>query len=313
MQILNSLFPIFAVIGLGIALRRFGFLTQGSTKSFNEFAYFVALPVFLFYKIGSAPLVGNTATSFFVTLLVATLVAGIVAWVATIVMGVKFGSRGAYIQACFRGNLAFLGLPVILFATYELPESQRNDLNSAVLVAIAPMVILYNIGSVGVLALFNEASESNFSWKTVWTNMFLNPLLLSVFAGLLFNASGLTLPTPVFRTCEVLGRSAFPIALLGIGSQLAVTSIASRWGEPIAVSMIKCVVCPLVGWGVASGLGITGPELKAILILCAVPTAISSYVLADQMKGDSDLAASSVVICTGVSLLTLSVLLALCG
>lgn len=313
MEILNSLFPIFAVIGLGIALRKFGFFTADSTKSFNQFAYFVALPVFLFYKIGGAPLVGKTATSFFTTLFLSTAASAVAAWLVSKPMGIKFSSRGAFIQASFRGNLAFLGLPVILFATYDLPEAQRADLNSAVLIAIAPLVIFYNVSSVAVLAVFNQETESTFSWKTVLMNIAFNPLLLSVVAGLLFSLSGLNLPTAVVRTCEVLGGSAFPIALLGIGSQLAVTTIANRWAEPIEASILKCVLCPLVGWGVASWLGLAGVELKVILILCGVPTAISSYVLADQMKSDPDLAAGSVVICTAVSLLTLSIILGLCG
>ncbi len=54
MQILNSLVPIFAVIGLGIVLRRQDFLTRDTTQGFNRFAYYFALPVFLFYKLGGA-------------------------------------------------------------------------------------------------------------------------------------------------------------------------------------------------------------------------------------------------------------------
>lgn len=313
MEILNSLVPIFAVIGLGMALRHFGFLTQESTKSFNEFAYFVALPVFLFYKIGNAPLIGHTSTLFFLTLLLSTLGAGIIAWLICKPFGIPFATRGAFIQSSFRGNLAFLGLPLIFFATYDLPEEQRADLNSAVLLGIAPIIILYNIFSVSVLATYNSETESSFSWILVWKKIVFNPLLLASFGGVVFNATGFEMPTSIFRTCDILGGSAFPIALLGIGSQLATTSVATRWGEPIAASCVKCVLCPLIGWAVGSALGLAGSDLKAILILCAVPTAISSYVLADQMKSDSDFAASSVVICTGVSLLTLSGLLLLAG
>jgi predicted permease len=58
-------------------------------------------------------------------------------------------------------------------------------------------------------------------------------------------------------------------------------------------------------------MGLEGNELRVILILCAMPPAVSGYVLVDQMKGDSDLAAGTVVVGTAFCLLPLVVLLGL--
>ncbi len=124
---------------------------------------------------------------------------------------------------------------------------------------------------------------------------------------------GWRLPTAVVRTCEVIGASAFPMALLGIGSQLVSISVKGKWSRALLPTMIKCVVCPLMGWILGRLIGLTGIELFVTVILCAAPTAVSSYVLAEQMDSDADLAASSVVICTAFSLFTLSILLSLAG
>ena len=311
MQILNSLVPIFAVIGLGIVLRRKNFLTADTTQGFNRFAYYFALPLFLFYRLGSAPSNFGNAESFLVTLLSASVVTRIAGWVVSGLTGTRFGSRGAMIQACFRGNLAFMGLPLVIFTTYDLPLEQKAQLESAALLTIAPVVIFYNAASVAALAIYNEQSERNFSWKTVGFNFVFNPLLIACVLGLLVQKIGWEMPTAAVRTCEVLGASAFPLALLGIGSQLASISVTGHIWESLVASFLKCVVCPVVGWLVGRWAGLSGSELQVILILCAVPTAVSSYVLVDQMKGDSGLAASSVVIGTAVSLLTLSILLAI--
>ena len=124
---------------------------------------------------------------------------------------------------------------------------------------------------------------------------------------------GWHLPKAVVRTCEVVGASAFPMALLGIGSQLVSISVKGQWSLALLPTAIKCIICPLLGWVLGRLLGLTGIELQVTMILCAVPTAVSSYVLAEQMDSDADLAASSVVICTGFSLLTFGVLLSLTG
>ena len=52
-----------------------------------------------------------------------------------------------------------------------------------------------------------------------------------------------------------------------------------------------------------------GAERQVLVILAAMPTAVSSFVLAEQMNSDADLAASSVVVSTAASMLTLTALL----
>ena len=309
MQILNSLVPIFVIIALGAVLRRRGFLTAEITQGFNRFAYFFALPIYLFYKLGSAADVGGTANWFVVVLVAATLIAAAVGWLLSIAMKMPRTSRGTLIQACFRGNLAFIGLPLILFATYDLPVVEREALESAVLVAFSPVVILYNILAVFVLAIYNTRSESKVSWKATFQAIITNPILLACLAGLLVQKNGWTIPVSVYRSCEAIGAAAFPMALIGIGSQLVSISGSDQWLQAGLAALVKCVVCPLSAWAITMGLGFTAAEQLAILVLCAAPTAVSSFVLADQMGGDSDLAASSVVLCTAFSFVTLSTLL----
>lgn len=327
MQIFNSLFPIFAVIALGMILRRNGFLTHEITQGFNRFAYYFALPMFLFYKLGNAPVEAGAIGAYMITLLVATLATAVAAWLVCKPLGIAFGSRGAFIQACFRGNLAFIGYPLIMFAMFDLSVEHKAEIDGAILVAITPILILYNVLSVAVLAIFNKETESDFSWGYVGKNIVSNPLLWASVAGIVFQVAGFTIPTAVERTFTVVGASAFPMALLGIGSQLISIWMPEKRSEPKMIaggaalatnlplisSVLKSVLCPLIGWGVGAAFGLTGVELKVILILCGVPTAVSGYVLADQMKGDGDLAASSVVVGTACSLVTLSVLLWLTG
>jgi predicted permease len=311
MQILNSLVPIFAVIALGIVLRKRKWLTEETTQAFNRFAYFFALPMFLFYKLGGAPTGTGLANQFMATLFGASVITALISWLVATILKTQHSSRGALIQAGFRGNLAFMGLPLVLFTTFDLPAEQQSQLQSAVLVALTPVVIFYNIGSVLVLEIFNKRSEAAFSWKSIAVNVVTNPLLLACVAGISVSWLGWKLPTAIERTCEVVGASAFPMALIGIGSQLASISVRGHWAESMVATILKNVLCPVIGWIIGRSMGLEGIELTVILIMCAVPTAVSSYVLADQLDSDADLAASTVVITTAFSLITLSVLLAM--
>ena len=51
-------------------------------------------------------------------------------------------------------------------------------------------------------------------------------------------------------------------------------------------------------------------ESRAALIMLAAPTAVMSYVLTDQLGGDSDLSASSIAVSTVLSLITFATAIA---
>ncbi len=313
MQILNSLVPIFSVIALGMVLRRREFLSAETTQTFNRFAYFFALPAFLFYKLASATSGSGSANLILNTLLTTVVLTAAVGWLTTWIFKIPSHVRGAMIQASFRGNLAFIGLPLVLFRIYDLPIDHKMALESAVLLALTPVVLFFNVGSVVALAVYNQKTESAISFGALAGAIAKNPLIWACIGGALFQGMAWPLPTAVVRTCEVIGASAFPMALLGIGSQLVSISVRGDWSRALLPTAIKCIICPLLGWSVGSWIGLSGIELQVTLILCAAPTAVSSYVLAEQMDGDADLAASAVVICTAFSLLTLSILLTLTG
>jgi len=160
-----------------------------------------------------------------------------------------------------------------------------------------------------MLAIYNDDSESNFSWGGVLRNIVINPILLACLAGWLVQSLAWQVPQAVERTCQIIGAAAFPMALIGIGSQLAQISLKGQLRLPLISTAIKCVVCPAAGWTIASMTGLAGAERQVLVVLAAMPTAVSSYVLAEQMNSDADLAASSVVTSTALSMLTLAVLL----
>ena len=309
--IFNSLIPIFAVIGLGIVLRRREFLDEAATASFNRFAYYFGLPLFLFYELSNVDAAGGLANWYTVTLLLTTVIAMFFGWLVATVTGVKFASRGALVQASLRGNLAFMGLPLVAFLINDLEADQRDSIMAAVLISLAPVIIFFNVASVAVLAIYNEDTESNFSWARVLRNVVSNPILLGCVAGLIWQKFEWQVPLAVDGICQIVGASAFPMALIGIGSQLTRISITRQIRLPMISTLIKCILCPAVCWGIATLIGLEGAERQVLVILAAMPTAVSSYVLAEQMNSDADLAASSVVVSTAASMLTLTVLLLL--
>ena len=309
--IINSLVPVFAVILLGGILRRTGFLSEETTAGLNKIAYWIALPILLFIKLAQASITLGSAGKLFQTMVIGTFAGAIIAWIMARLFRIPPRSTGVVIQAAFRGNLAFLGLPIVLFTSASLPTLQRDQLESSVVLAITLTVILYSFLSVITLVYFNRDKGAKLDRKIFWGSLIKNPLAIGCIAGVLVNQFGIPLPIMLSRTCEAIAPAAFPVALLGIGSQLAATRIRTHANWAILASLIKIGICPLVGYFVGTGLGLSGLDLRVALLFCAMPTAVSSYVLADQLGADAPLAASSVVTSTVLSFFSLSLILLL--
>ena len=54
MNIINTIMPVFLVIGVGACLRRTGFLSAEFVKRLMRLVYWVGLPCLLFYKTAGA-------------------------------------------------------------------------------------------------------------------------------------------------------------------------------------------------------------------------------------------------------------------
>jgi hypothetical protein len=67
----------------------------------------------------------------------------------------------------------------------------------------------------------------------------------------------------------------------------------------------------LFGWPLARAAGLFPDEMRITLLFLACPTAAASFTLAGKLGGDEALAASSVVISTLLSVLSISAVLAL--
>ena len=63
-------------------------------------------------------------------------------------------------------------------------------------------------------------------------------------------------------------------------------------------ALFKVALAPLIGYTVARGLNLSGDMLVIALLYSATPTAVASFVMADQMGADKELAAAIIVIST---------------
>lgn len=305
MYVINTIAPVFIAIALGFALRRGRFLTDELIKGINRLAYWVALPALLFSKIAAAPDITSGAGKALAVVLVGIGGCIVAGYIVAKVFHMPAGQRGTFVQASFRGNLTFMGLAVVLYA---FPDNQAAQ-TTAVL-TLAPIVPIHNFVAVIVLLTGQHRLSASAVGKMA-RQIATNPMLLACVAGIGWSLAGWSVPTAADRTLGVIGQLALPAALIAIGGSLAAAKFAGKTLYAVLAATIKVALAPALGYLAAVVIGAEPHEAAVALIFLACPTAVASYILADQLDGDSTLASGAIVISTVLSIISLSVVLAL--
>jgi len=309
LPILNSVGPVFLIIALGAGLRATQFLSETFFRDLNRLVYWVGLPVLLFHKIAEASFTGGEAMRIFWVLLAGTLVAAAAGYAASALLRLPRSSWGAFVQTCFRGNLVYAGLPVIVYALAPDGGTAPRALETTAILAIAPLVPLYNLGAIVVLLRHGRSTSRPSLGCLLWETL-RNPLFVACILGFVFPLADWHLPKLALRTCTAVGQMALPLALISLGTSLRLERIRGDFLPAFAASLVKIAFAPLVGYAIARGVSLAPDQIRIVVIYLACPTAAASYIMAEQLGGDAELTGSVVVLSTFLALVSLSVAVA---
>jgi malate permease and related proteins len=298
MHLVNLILPIFLVIFLGFFLKKANFLDELFIQVLNRLVNQVLLPVLVFWEIARS----SFQASFNPRLVVVTYAAMGVLWIAIRTVGKIFrlgpSLVGSFNQGAFRGNLAYIGLAMAssVYGTIGLSKA-------GVLAGV--MIPFMNFFSILGLPGSGLSRRNRRSWALPSETIFFHPLLLASFGGLLFSFFSLPIPAVIAGTLRLLSGLSLPLALISLGGSLSFQGIGEyRLSATLAV-FLKLIILPLLGLILLRALGISGLDSRITVLLLACPTAVITYIMAVELGGNPDLAASIVLISTLLSMVSL--------
>jgi len=299
MQILNTIIPIFSVILTGWLARRKGFIPTEFTGPANRLVFYFAIPAMVFAAIAK----GSLKTDFHPVVMGCTLAAVGTSFGVTWLLGrlchVPYRCLGTFVQCGYHGNLGYLGLAV---AYYYL--DQAGFISASLLLGF--IMIFQNLLSVFILILYGGKDSVGKNVGRMVSKILGHPMMLSAGAGIIFSLTGAALPMVVSRTLDIFSGMALPLALLLIGATLNFNLIKIQLTRVLPVSIIKLGLLPALGlifytmWDQPANLYLPG------LIMLATPSATVSYVMAVEMNGDVEFAATAISVSTLLSAFSFS-------
>lgn len=300
----TTAWPLFGLIGLGYGARRWGLLTPGQASGLHAFVYYFALPALLILKVAAMPptrwlhwpLVGAYYSASGMVLSLALVLGGLC-------FRQRLAVRGLMAVAAIYSNVGYLGLPLILSLFGEA--------------GMAPAVLFFVADNVfGLLAAtaFLEADRgAGQPWRhtirTVSLGLWRNPMLGAIGVGAAAASVGVAIPAPLAMLGHLLGAAATPGALVALGAALAAVGLPTVRGlGQVALPVgLKLLVHPVVVWVLVTYVLPVEPLWQTVAIFEALlPTGLTVYVLAQQYDMAVELVATTVVVSTGVALVTVS-------
>lgn len=289
MSIVSIILPIFALILLGWAIRRWGRLTDTFWHDLERLVYYVFFPALLFHSLSHGSIDLAAAWPMVAVGILFTLAGmGLGRFSKTLFSDPPRVYAAAF-QCAFRFN-SYVGLAVA-GALYGKAGIAAIGLLMGFLVPMA------NLAAVSVLARHGEGR---------WVRELLgNPLILSTLGGVVFGVAGLSVPALADGTLELLARASLPLGLIAVGAGLRLDALDHARGHLWYGTAVKLLVLPAIAWGLSWPFGLTGIWRDTAILMAALPMSTVAYVLANRMGGDGQVSAAQVTLTTLLSMVTL--------
>ena len=304
-EILLLISPVFILIILGNLLRRTGVPDLSFWHVSDKLIYWVLIPALLFHHVSQITLSSTMLANYAVVILSGLFVVTTLSFIAGKLFGYTPQIWTSVMQGAARHN-AFIALAI----AGSLFGDEGLALGAIFMVILIPII---NIVIVSAMASTLNQDTDNNSRPGVFDvliELIKNPFILSITIGLVISFVDAERIIIIHETTGLLGSAALPIMLLSIGANIKIREISSTITPIIIANVLKLLIFPIVVFFVAKSMNLSLFETTIAVIFAAVPTAASSYSLAKQFGGETQLMTSIITIQVALSFITIPIILA---
>jgi len=140
--------------------------------------------------------------------------------------------------------------------------------------------------------------------KAIFNSIFRNALIIGIALGFAVNLIGLPLPGVVTDALELVARAGLPAALFALGGVLYRYRPEGDAATIAMVCVISLLVQPALTWGLGSAVGLTTDQFRSAILTAAMAPGVNAYIFANLYGVGKRVAASSVLVGTAASIIS---------
>ncbi|MFD0670621.1 AEC family transporter [Cohnella sp. GCM10027633] len=293
--LLNNVLPLSIVISIGVVMHR---IFDLDIKTLSKLNFYLFSPAIMFQLLYETE--------------ISLKLFGQVMWFFLLFMGAQYlvleavirlrryegGKRSAMRNSVLFYNSANYGIPINQLAFSGNPYTLSIQVIIMMMQSLVPNT--YGIYSV-------NAHKAD--WRDIRKVILSMPVIYVIPLAFLLRGFEVPLPQSIDISVDYLANAFIGTALFTLGVQLG--SIRGTLSRKLAVdvglsSALRLIVGPLLAWGVVLLLGLDGLMAAALIVSSAVPTSLSSVLLAVEFDNEQDFASQTVLVSTVCSIATVT-------
>ncbi|MEM8869099.1 MAG: AEC family transporter [Pseudomonadota bacterium] len=303
LALLQVVAPVFLVTAAGYLCVRLKYFKDSHIDGLNRFTQNFAIPVLLFNATWRLDL----GAVFDPALLLAFYAGNTIAFVLGIIGARLFFKRrpGESVAIGFGAlfsNSVILGIPIVdrAFGPDALAAS------FAVIAIHAPFCYVLGITVMEISRA--DGRNATDTARAVIRAMLKNALMIGILLGFAANLLGVSLPETVAEAMGLIVGAALPTAVFALGGVLTRYNMRRSVGEAVMIAVLSLIVHPTITFVLAYYvLDLPVIFVKGVVLTASMAPGINTYIFATMYQRAEGAAASTVLLATALSLISVSV------
>lgn len=300
MQILlDVLMPVFLIVAFGYVSVWVQLFDNSLFEALVKFTQNFAIPILLLKGISEVDL-----DQTFNPALLAAFYIGASTGFFLGLFGARFVFRRDWEDSVTIGFCALFSNSLILGLAITERAYGPDALQANFVIITLHAPFCYGLG-IAVMEIVRNTEKSTLSMaKNVLEAMFRNALVLGIIAGFLINISEIDLPSSLKTSVDMIASTSLTVALFSMGGTLFRHRPDGDIGVIFLIAVISLLVHPALVWMFGKSLGLDQASFRSAILTSAMAPGINAYIFASMYGRARQIAASSVLITTVASLLT---------
>lgn len=297
--LITDILPVFLIIGVGYAAVWRGIFSQSNVDGLMRYATNFAVPVLLFRAISNLDLAADYNLALLGSFYAGALVCFIVG-----MLGARYLFKRDWEDAtvigfiCLFSNSLLLGLPI----TERAYGAGALTGNYAIVSIHAPFC--YGLGIATMEFMRARHSSKLMVVPKVLKAMFSNALILGIGLGFVVNFSNAPMPEPVSAAIDLLASSAIPAALFAMGGILRRYRPEGDMRTILFCCIVSLGLHPIIVYFLGGASGLSVDNIRSAVVTAAMAPGVNAYLFANMYGRATRVAASTVLIATGLSVIS---------
>ena len=301
--LLDVILPVFLVIGMGYAAARARLFEEGAVDALMRYAQNFAAPTLLFVSIARLDLGQTYQPALFLSFYLAAFTSFFTAFTAAILLFRRPVTDATAIGfvALFSNSL-LLGVPI----TERAYGTEALAGNFAIISIHSPLFYGFGIALMEWARTRGQGLSGTALARQIVKAIFSQPLVLGITAGFAVNLSGLPLPAVAWSAVGMVAATAIPTALFGLGGVLLRYKPDGDFRIIAMLTACSLLLHPALTYLLGRfAFGLETPGLRSAVMTAAMAPGVNAFLFANLYGVAKRVAASTVLIATGLSIGTI--------